>query len=91
MDLKESSNLQLKDRRDQSTRIFREMAKITKNHSNVRKQVMKNIRANSKDLSQELNKQIEKQTKYLEVINKDIKRKRRQQLKSNRDNIKVQV
>lgn len=56
MDMKESSNINLKDRRDQSTRIMREMQKVSKNHNNIRKLMMKKIRANSKDFSEELNK-----------------------------------
>ena len=41
---------------------------------------MKKIKENSKDFTEEMAKQLQAQNKYLHVINKDLRRKRRQEV-----------
>ena len=88
--MKQSSDIILQDRRDESTCILRNLQKVQKKHNSVRKHMVRQMKDNTKDVNKDLQIEIQKQTKYLDILNKDITRKKKQQLSTKREQVRIQ-
>ena len=83
IDMKDSSEVQLQERRDRSTKIRSRLTEASKMHQKVRKTMLRQVREDAK-FREELLKDVKKQTKYLDVLSTDRVRKHRQELRLQR-------